>query len=157
MNKSKKTSKPVEPQNLKMTRCTGIFVSDTVGPLNKYCVFILASILRENNEYGFVYSDHFKVDEKGFKKEKVRLNNLDVLYNHGAGVMFRKDVIEKIGFYDESLANCEDYDFLIRMTKNFNGFYVPLPLYRYNIHGDNLSLRDDREEYKNLVRSNHGI
>ena len=145
--------------NSGLKAATGDFLMrlDADDFLNNYSVFILASILSENNEYGFVYSDHFKVDERGFKKEKQRLNNLDVLYNHGAGVMYRNDVIEKIGFYDESLANCEDYDFLIRMTKNFNGFYVPLPLYRYSIHGNNLSLRDDREDYKNLVRSNHGI
>ena len=125
--------------------------------LNKYALQILSSLLDENEDYGFVYTDHFRVDERGFKQEKKKLDNDEALYNHGAGVLFRKAIVDKIGFYDESLANCEDYDFLIRMKKHFKGLYLPLPLYRYHIHGDNLSLRGDREAFKKIVRSNHGI
>ena len=125
--------------------------------LNKYCIQILSHILEENKEYGFIYTDHFRVDERGFKQEKKRLDNAEALYEHGAGVMFRKEIIEKVGMYDESLANCEDYDFLIRISKTYKGYYLPLPLYRYYIHGENISLRDDREKFKKIVRRNHGI
>ena len=125
--------------------------------LNKYALLTLSSILEENEEFGFVYSDHFKVDEKGFKKEKQRLNNMEMLYNHGAGVMFRKEVVQSVGLYDESLLNCEDYDYLIRVAKNYKGYYLPLPLYRYSIHHDNLSLREDREKFKCIVRERHGL
>ena len=43
--------------------------------MSKYSIQILSQILIENNEYGFVYSDHYRVDEKGFKEEKKILNN----------------------------------------------------------------------------------
>ena len=125
--------------------------------LNKNAVQILSSILIENESIDFVYTDHYRVDERGFKQEKVRLDNDEALFDHGAGVMFRKSNIEKIGFYDESLKNCEDYDFLIRMSKEFQGFYLPLPLYRYYIHGENISLKEDREFFKQKVRKNHGL
>lgn len=125
--------------------------------LNKYALQFSVSLLHENDEFGFVYTDHYRVDARGFKQEKKRLITDEDLYNHGAGVLFRREVVDKIGFYDESLANCEDYDFLVRMKKEFKGLYLPLPLYRYHIHGNNISLREDREIFKRIVKNNHGI
>ena len=91
----------------------------------------------------------------GFKEELIKLNNDEVLFEHGAGVMFKRRVFNKIGFYDD-LKNCEDYDFLIRVTRNLKGFYLPIPLYRYYIHGANISLKE-REKIKKKVRKRYGI
>jgi len=145
--------------NSGLKKASGDFIMrlDADDFLNKYALLMLSSILMENEDFGYVYSDHYKVDERGFKIEKKKLNNMEMLYNHGAGVMFRKEVVQNVGLYDESLENCEDYDFLIRVAKNYKGYYLPLPLYRYNIHGNNLSMRQDREQFKNKVREKHGI
>ena len=124
---------------------------------NKYALQILSNILDENEQYGFVYSDHYRVDDKGFKVEKTRLLSDELLYEHGAGVMFRSDVIKKIGFYDESLKNCEDYDFLMRIKKHYEGFHIPIPLYRYHIHGNNLSLNENRQKFKKIVRTKNEL
>ncbi len=125
--------------------------------MNKYSIQILTQILIENQEYGFAYSDHYRVDEKGFKEKKTTLDDDEKLFEHGAGVMFRKKIFKKIGFYDENLKNCEDYDFLLRVKKNYQGFRVPIPLYRYFIHGNNISLKKDRDKYRKIVRKAHGI
>ena len=74
----------------------------------------------------------------------MRLNTVEMLYNHGAGIMFRKSNLEAIGLYDVTLQNCEDYDLISRYFKNFDGYYLKLPLYRYFKH-DN-SLTSDKEE-----------
>lgn len=125
--------------------------------MNKYSVQILAQVLIENQEYGFAYSDHFRVDEKGFKEKKITLDDEEKLFEHGAGVMFRKNIFKEIGFYNEKLKNCEDYDFLLRVKKKYLGFRVPIPLYRYFIHGNNISLKEDRDKYRKIVRKDHGI
>lgn len=123
--------------------------------LNRFSVYLLSQILIENPEIGFVYTDHFRVDEKGYKQEKVILNTDEKIHDHGAGIMYRKEVFYKVGPYDEELRNCEDFDFFARVMKIYKGFHLPLPLYRYHIHGENISLRKDRIDYKNLVRKRY--
>ena len=125
--------------------------------LSKYNIQILSEILLHNKEYDFAYSDHYRVDEAGFKIKKVRLNTNEMLFEHGAGVMIKKKVFKKIGFYNETLKNCEDYDLLFRIVSKFKGYYIPLPLYRYYIHGKNISLEKQREKFKKIVKKIHGI
>lgn len=138
---------------------TGDFIIrlDADDFMNKLSVHLLSQILNENPAIGFVYTDHYRVDDHGFKQEKVVIDNKELLYEHGAGVMIRREVFAKVGFYDESLKNCEDYDLLVRICKEYNGFHVPLPLYRYHIHGQNISLDEKRDEFKNFVRARHGL
>jgi len=124
---------------------------------NKLSIHFLSQILIENPDIGYVYTDHYRVDDLGFKQKKVVIDTEDQLYEYGAGVMFRREVFDKIGVYDEELKNCEDYDLLIRVCKEYKGFHVPLPMYRYHIHGSNISLDNNRDEFKKLVRLRHGL
>jgi len=88
----------------------------------------------------------------------VRLDSIEKLYDHGAGVLFRRSSLEAIGGYDDTLRNAEDYDLLYRLMKNGSkGFYLPVPMYRYYIHGDNMTLSGERELFKNIVREKHEI
>ena len=126
--------------------------------LNLYACGFMAGILDENENVDFVYCDHYRVDVRGVKISKVRLDNDEALYDHGAGVLFRTDVLRKIGGYDEALRNCEDYDLLYRLKKaGHKGYYLPVPLYRYYIHGDNITLTTEREQYRKVVEAKHGI
>ena len=157
--KHKKNLGVAAASNSGVKSCKGDFLLrlDSDDFLSKYSIQILSEILMENNEYGFVYSDHYRVDEKGFKIQKKKIMSNEDLFEHGAGVMFRKEIFKKIGFYNESLKNCEDYDFLVRVISKFKGFYVPIPLYRYHIHGDNISLKEDRKKFRELVRKTHEL
>jgi glycosyltransferase involved in cell wall biosynthesis len=125
--------------------------------LNRFSIYMLAQILEENPKIGFVYTDHFRVDEKGYKQEKVTLDTDEKIYDHGAGIMFRREIFDNVGPYDEFLRNCEDFDFFARVMSSYKGFHFPLPLYRYNIHGENLSLTEDRMYFKKIVRERHGL
>lgn len=118
----------------------------------------MGSILDHNPEYDFVYCDHIRVDVRGFKQAYVRLNTERKLFEHGAGVLFRKNRLLEIGGYDETLRNAEDYDLLVRLKKaGSKGFYLPVPLYRYYIHGGNMTLTTERMEYWKKVNEKHGI
>lgn len=126
--------------------------------LNMYACAFMAGILDENEDIAFVYCDHYRVDVHGVKISKVRLNNDETLYEHGAGVLFRTEALREIGGYDESLRNCEDYDLLYRLKKNGQkGYYLPMALYRYYIHGENITLTPEREQFKKIVEQKHGI
>ena len=126
--------------------------------LNMYACAFMANVLDENDDIDFVYCDHYRVDVHGVKISKVRLDNDKALYEHGAGVMFRTDVLRKIGGYDETLRNCEDYDLLYRLKKaGHKGHYLPVPLYRYYIHGNNITLSTEREVFWKIVEAKHGI
>ena len=71
--------------------------------------------------------------------------------------MFRKDIFDKVGPYDEELRNCEDFDFFARVMQSYKGFHLPLPLYRYYIHGENISLTKEHIFYKKIVRKRYGL
>lgn len=126
--------------------------------LNKHACAYLSMILDENHDYSYAYCDHIRVNMNGTKEERVRLDGDEALRNHGAGILFRTDVLRDVGGYDESLRNAEDYDLLVRLARaGHTGYYLPLAMYRYYIHETNLTLQEDREEMKQLVRERYDV
>lgn len=124
---------------------------------NEACAH-LGAILDYNTDIDFVYCDHMRVDVNGQKEKHVKLDTIENLYKHGAGVLFRKQALEEVGCYDEKLRNAEDFDLLHRMIKaEKKGYYLPIPLYRYYIHGKNMTLNKEREIYWDFVRTKHDI
>ena len=114
--------------------------------INENTILFLSEILNWNHDIGFVYSDHLRVDEEERVTERVDINTLDLLFRHGAGIMFRKQYLEALGLYNKDLRNAEDYDLLKRYINNFNGYHLRIPLYRYRRHQSNMT--NDTEERK---------
>ena len=57
-----------------------------------------------------------------------------------SSALFRKDVFEKIGKFDEELPACEDYDFGIRLAQKYPIYLLPKPLIiKRGGHSDQLS------------------
>ena len=124
--------------------------------INKGFIYTLSEILEWNDDIGFVYCDHIVVNENLERKQSV--NTLEMLLDHGAGVMFRKKYLEAVGLYDESLRNREDYDLILRYIKNFNGYHLKLPYYRYFKRAGSLSTRkDEREELKKKIDRSQSV
>jgi len=120
--------------------------------INKNFLLSMYEVLKWNDDIGFVYCDHIVVNEDLERRQS--LNTLDTLLDHGAGVMFRKRYLESIGLYDENLRNREDYDLILRYIKNFNGYHLRLPYYRYFKRSGSLSsLKDERKIIKNQIDS----
>jgi len=114
--------------------------------LNRNAADIMADILDFNENYGFVYCDHYKTDEWGLKQDLVKLNKNNLL-NHGAGILFRKDLIKKVGNYNPKLREAEDYDLISKLIKICKPYYLPIPLYRYYMHEKNISKTGDRGNF----------
>jgi radical SAM superfamily enzyme YgiQ (UPF0313 family)/glycosyltransferase involved in cell wall biosynthesis len=59
----------------------------------------------------------------------------------GGSFMFRKSVTERLGWFDERINTQEDWDFVLRLQYQSNGFgIVNQPLTTYRIHKDNRML-----------------
>ena len=119
--------------------------------INKNFLHVMSEILELNDDIGFVYCDHVIVEE-GMPR-KLEINTLEKLLDHGAGIMFRKTYLESIGLYDENYRNCEDYDLVLRYIKNFDGYHLKLPYYRYFKRDNSLSSKkEEREVLKTKIR-----
>jgi len=99
----------------------------------------LTEIMLANADIGFVYPDYYLVNDKEEKRKRLNIDTIKKLYRCGAGVIFRKSNLEAIGLYDEKFKIAEDYDLLLRYFKNFDGYHLKLPLYRYRQHKNNIT------------------
>ena len=65
------------------------------------CAF-MGAVLDNNDDIGFVFGDHIRLKDQGTEKERVSLADEETLFEHGAGVLFRTEILRSIGGYDES-------------------------------------------------------
>ena len=141
---------------IKRSQAPYVIRVDADDYINENMLLFFSEILSWNPDVAFVYGDIYTVSEMGEKLERVRLNIIDNLYNHGAGIMFRKSCLEAVGLYDTEIKNCEDFDLIKRLFKNFDGHYLKLPLYRYRRHDNNMTNDiDSREKWKTIVNEKH--
>tara|TARA_A100001515_G_C4581470_1_gene213070 strand:+ start:1244 stop:1936 length:693 start_codon:yes stop_codon:yes gene_type:complete len=118
--------------------------------INKNFLHTMSEVLNWNDDIGFVYCDQIVVSKDMSRKQEI--NTLDKLLDHGAGVMFRRRYLDAVGFYDESLRNREDYDLILRYIKNFDGYRLRLPYYRYFKREGSLSTQvEERSSLKSKI------
>lgn len=103
--------------------------------------FLKESIQIINNlegNYGFTYTGVGKIADEGTLSEfprhtwklPERLMNTRKPYLYqlhigtSTGIVLRRSVIEKVGFFDESIKAAEDTDFFIRVSEFFRGFGI---------------------------------
>lgn len=59
-----------------------------------------------------------------------------------SATLIHRDVLEKIGYFDESLPVCEDYDLWLRVARHYSIGFDPKPgIIKYGGHEDQLSFR----------------
>lgn len=120
--------------------------------LSQMALQYMSAILDENPDLSIVSADHLVVSQLGTSVERVSLAPDEVLLKHGAGQLFRRDLVLSHGGYDESLRNGEDFDLIARyLVGGVQRFHLPLPLYRYYKQIDGLTFQSDRSQIlKNL-------
>lgn len=128
---------------------------DSDDYIKEHCLLFLSEILLNNPDIGFVYSDHIRVDAQERQIDRVVINTLDLLFRHGAGIMFRKFYLEALGFYDKNLRNAEDFDLLRRYLKNYDGYHLKLALYNYRQHDSNMTADEsERKRWESISLKN---
>lgn len=67
-------------------------------------------------------------------------------------VMFRKILVDQIGFYNETLMPSEDLDYWIRASRVCKLYNIPEPLIRYRIHDSQISKTENSLQKNNAER-----
>ena len=96
---------------------------------------VLFLFLAENPKFDAAACDYLLVDDR----EEI-LRRADAMKEPIAcGIMFRTEQLIDIGLYDESFLRHEDRDLRLRFLDRYTIHHVPLPLYRYRRHDDNIT------------------
>jgi glycosyltransferase involved in cell wall biosynthesis len=143
-----------EASNTGIRNALGSYIMrvDSDDYITEHTLLFMTEILDKNHDIGFVYADHLRVDEKETVLERVVINSPDLILRHGAGIMFRKSYLESLGLYDKELRNAEDYHLLKKYMKQFQGYHLPLPLYRYRIHPKQMTADgEERKRWENYA------
>ncbi len=101
----------------------------------------LSTPLNHDSNIAFTYSDYFEVDLRNGMKKIVACNNiLNIL---ACGIMFRKEKLDEVGFWNNNLIFPE-HDLILRLQKKYKGFHVAKPLYIYNRHPKSFTANKDK-------------
>jgi glycosyltransferase involved in cell wall biosynthesis len=106
---------------------------------------VLHLFLDLNPHMDAVACDYYTVDEHEEHIEHVNCLEHPI----GCGIMFRKDRLIEIGLYDETFLMAEDLDLRLRFERKWPMHRVELPLYRYRLHGENMT--GDVDEHQNHI------
>lgn len=106
----------------------------------------------------FVYGDLRLVDQRG---RNVGILSQDPIWTGstlerspvGSGALYRREVWEILGGYDESLRYQEDFDFWLKVAERFQPSYLALSVYVYRQHYGSMSTnRSSRAEARAIVK-----
>ena len=119
----------------------------------KYAFEELSCCLDENTHCDMVCSAMLVIDENdriiGLHQEYCE-NEMYLFDTVGASFMYRRDILNTVGTYDESLFCVEDYDYWVRILKAGGKIeYIKGCHYLYRTHKNSLTV-----EKEQLVRSN---
>ncbi len=134
-------------EGIKQAKGQFIYRLDSDDYISENAIFFLSELLRENKDLGFIYADYILVDENDNFIKRQNITTIDELFSHGAGIMFRKDYLERIGLYNPEMRHADDYDLLSRYLINFDGYHLKLGLYRYRKNSKSITLKNKRQEY----------
>jgi len=112
----------------------------------------LSLYLRMNNNIDAVACDYMLIDDR-----QNTVKHMDCMeYPIGCAIMYRIEQLIDIGLYDESFLAREDEDLRIRFNEKYKVTHIPIPLYKYHIHNENLtSNKEMMEEYRDLINKKH--
>ena len=99
-------------------------------------------------EYGLsienIYSAHFKFQHGGEEIDAYMGNIFKPMLHCPVVIsttaLFRRVILEVVGYQDESISLAEDYDFMVRICKHHIVAYLDRPLYVYRYGHDQLSM-----------------
>lgn len=108
--------------------------------------------LKENKQIGIVYGTFYCFNEnKRTIKQLVKVDNKNKLskivesnfIGSTSFPLFRKEVFEVIGMFDESMPSCQEYELYIRILQKFDISYIEEPLGIYYISNDSTFKNND--------------
>jgi len=113
--------------------------------------------IRQAPDVGLVYTDYVYIDPTGtilsgehFPCPSTRTRTLIWLiqrcYINGSSTLIRREVFDRVGFYDENNRLTPDWDMWLRIARVYGIAHVPEPLVRYRIHPNQTSAKHEMME-----------
>ena len=116
--------------------------------VNQNFINFLHFYLETNDQIGAVTCDYYLVDEA----EKVLKRQSAETHPIACGVMFRRKLLESVGFYDPAFKINEEKELMIRFAKKYQVDHLTIPLYRYRKHESNMTNdANEVEKYNQLL------
>jgi len=121
---------------------TGEFITfldhdDTLVP---FALFEVVKAINENDDVDFIYSDEDKISEDGKKRFDPHFKpdwSPDTLrsYNYPIHLsVFKRDILEQVGYFREGYDGSQDYDIILRVTEKAKKIiHIPKVLYHWRI------------------------
>ena len=103
--------------------------------VNSAFLDVMYMFLADNPQFDAAACDYLLVDDR----EEVISRRDAVKEPIACGIMFRTEQLIDIGLYDESFLRHEDRDLRLRFLDRYTIHHVPLPMYRYRRHEDNIT------------------
>tara|TARA_B100000963_G_C22611943_1_gene665304 strand:+ start:419 stop:1084 length:666 start_codon:yes stop_codon:yes gene_type:complete len=127
---------------------------DSDDYVNKEFLNIPYNFLSSNPEIDAVSCDYFLVDEKESIIKRENSEKKPV----GCGIMFRIEHLLELGMYDRSFLVHEDKDLRYRFLKNYKIYRIPLPLYRYRKHDNNITNNKSKmKQHLKKLKTKHKV
>jgi glycosyltransferase involved in cell wall biosynthesis len=104
---------------------------------------ILSIHLQLNNDLDAVACDYDLVDQRQNLITHVNCSDKPI----GCGIMYRVEQLIDIGFYDANFRVREDEELSIRFNKKYSTTRIPIPLYKYHLHDDNITSDSELMQY----------
>jgi glycosyltransferase involved in cell wall biosynthesis len=114
--------------------------------------------LEEHPEVGAVYGEGYHVNEAGailerYPTEPFSMERLqETCFICQPTVFLRREIVERVGYLDESLHFCLDYDLWIRIGRVARFVYTPHFLANTRLHGDTKTLGQRARVHTEIMR-----
>jgi glycosyltransferase involved in cell wall biosynthesis len=102
----------------------------------------MTAFLEHNPIVGLVYADCVVIDENGrYLRDFPAAPPSKLAYFNAVGAcfMYRRSVYQSVGSYDTELFLAEDYDYWLRIYRQFDIAHLPKLLYEYRRHDQSLT------------------
>ncbi|WP_245777366.1 glycosyltransferase [Marinobacter pelagius] len=148
--------------NLGLEEASGEFVaildSDDLFMPDK--IALQVDYLQNNPDVGLVYGMGEAIDEKGnwlydiHSPEHVERNDpnevlLDCYFLLPQNALVRREVFDRVGFFEEGFRAAQDHDMLIRISEQTKMAFLPIKVFRYRRHQESISSRGQRRRWEN--------
>lgn len=114
----------------------------------------MVAYLEEHPEVAFVYADYAVIDEEGSLVNTLQLpppESLQECCCIGACFLYRRAVYEMVGEYDPAMTLAEDYDYWLRVYRQFRMARISELLYKYRKHKRSLTTQEGLDRQQRAV------
>lgn len=130
-----------------------------------YTLYEVVTFFKKNPHAYWVTGDYYIIDAKGkrirsyvrwYKKFLRYFSSLFTLsvanYVIQPSTFWRRDVLETIGLFDESLQYDMDYDYWLRLGKKYRLYAINRPLSLFRLHGSSKSGLHYRKQFDEEIK-----